>query len=1328
MSGLDAKVSVTAEIGGLRAAMRDGAKAVKELSSSLQKTAQDSTAMGSAIATGSAKSARELRKQRDSGKDVAANWEEMAGKATIAGGVMVAAAGVVINKAADFEAAMSDVAAATHEPEAAMRQLSDAALDAGARTVFSATESANAIEELAKAGVSTADILGGALDGSLDLAAAGSLGVADAAEIAATTLTQFNLSGQDMAHVADLLAAGAGKAQGDVQDLSQALKYVGTTASQLGISVEETTGTLALLASNGQLADRAGTGLRGVLMSLTSPSQQARKTMDELGMSFYDNEGKFIGLEGVAGQLHDRLGHLDAQTRDNALGQIFGNAQIETARILYKDGAQAVADWTAKVNDAGYAAETAALKQDNLKGDIEKLGGALDTLMIDSGSGLTGFLRILTQGATTLLDVLDKVPSPLLAATVGLVGLGGAALLVAPRVIAAKNAIGALGPTAVKGARGLAVGTGKLIAFTAAMTALNAVIDQDPPDVAGLSRSLEEFAATGKLAGDAAKLMGEDFEGFRDGVNYLFDPGMLWNAEKGITQIVSAFGMATNESNIKEQIQGIDDALASLAQRDMTQAASVFEKLKSEAMAAGASVDEVAEIFPKYTEAANASQSGGQTAANSIRSVGEAASKAGGDVDSFIKNLEAMIAPGMALSRSTNEQIAAIQGMSKAAQANGNSLNQMKEKGRANIDMFTGLIQTNLDVAAATAKVEAANGNAAGAVEVGSRKFAQLNAEMVTAAVKAGYSEKAINRLVKQITGSKPELGITAKDKTAPGVQKAKKNVNSVKQNRTPEIKAKDATGKAKASAQRNVNAPKQTKTPEIKAKDGTKKAASDARRNVNAVKQAAAAKLNASWMGQAAVNAAKNAIASIPSSKTTTLHTKQGKAGGGSVYRASGGSVWGSGTATSDSIDARLSNGEFVTRTWSADRHRRRLEYVNSTGEWPNRDEVPGFAKGGKVTLKQKLKHGASGKYGSAVKSAVKTYDKRVQTQKDRERDLKQVKDDRASHIAGVRQSISGGSVSIFDLNAYAQAQENTARAVEAQAQAQKDLADARRKANQATSPAERKAALLEMREAQQKYADSIQATADAKKAEAAAKPTKTNIIASAKGKAAQAQTFLTNIKKMQSLGFHPAIIRDVISKGLDEGSEWAAILATFSVADRNAYNAAWSSLDSASASIGTIDANLTPAVSTKAVTAAAKKVTTAKKATKAAKKVVAKAKPKAKKKALGGRIYGPGTETSDSIPIMASKNEYMVRAASAKPYLRQLEYLNRYGEWPQGFALGGLIGSASSVSSSATRVSQSPVYLTVQLDSRNLYQGLVDLCDKSGGTLPAIKVKVKS
>ncbi|MDO9439884.1 MAG: phage tail tape measure protein, partial [Beijerinckiaceae bacterium] len=340
----------------------------------------------------------EMEKARKKTKDLGDTLADEVGKNSasierLSGGMLAlgAAAGagvaLAVAKFADFDQAISSVQAATHESASTMGLLRQAALDAGADTVFSATEAANAIEELSKAGLSSADIMGGALTGSLDLASAGELGVARAAEISATALQQFKLDGSEASHVADVLAAGAGKAMGSVEDLANGLKFVGPVAESVGVSLDETVGTLALFAQQGIIGEQAGTSLRGVLSSLTSPSAEAASEIEKLGLRIFDSKGKFLGLENAAGELSAAYKGMDDASRLASMGVIFGRETITAATALYQAGAGGVKEWTDSVNDSGYAAETAAIRIDNLKGDVEQLGGALDTALIQTGSG-----------------------------------------------------------------------------------------------------------------------------------------------------------------------------------------------------------------------------------------------------------------------------------------------------------------------------------------------------------------------------------------------------------------------------------------------------------------------------------------------------------------------------------------------------------------------------------------------------------------------------------------------------------------------------------------------------------------------------------------------------------------------------------------------------------------------------------------------------------------------------------------------------------------------------------------------------------------------------
>lgn len=349
--------------------------------------------------------------------------------ATIAAVGMVAGFGLAVKASMDFDRQMSAVKANAGATAAELSQMRKAALEAGTSTAFSATQAAKAEEELAKAGVSAKDVIGGGLKGALDLASAGQLEVGESAEIAATAMTQFGLSGKDVPHIADLLSAAANKAQGSVHDLGFAMKMGGLVANQFGLSVEETTGTLAAYASQGLIGSDAGTSFKTMLLHLAAPTHKASGLMQELGINTYDASGKFIGITGLANQLQTKLGGLTEAQRNQALATIFGTDAIRGANILYKQGSAGIQSWIDKTNDAGNASRTAATKLDNLSGDLTKLKGAFTTALIGAGDGAKGPLRELVSNVTGVVNAFNSMPAAAQSATIWVAGITGAALL-----------------------------------------------------------------------------------------------------------------------------------------------------------------------------------------------------------------------------------------------------------------------------------------------------------------------------------------------------------------------------------------------------------------------------------------------------------------------------------------------------------------------------------------------------------------------------------------------------------------------------------------------------------------------------------------------------------------------------------------------------------------------------------------------------------------------------------------------------------------------------------------------------------------------------------
>lgn len=352
------------------------------------------------------------------------------GNLAIGAGVVVAAGIAMMVKAyMDFDKSMSAVQAATRATGGDLEALRNLAIKAGADTSFSAAQAADGITELAKAGVHVQDILNGGLAGALSLAAAGQMGVAESAELAATAMVTFGLKGDKIPHIADLLAAAAGKAQGSVHDMGEALKMSALVADSLGISIEDTTGTLAAFANAGLIGSDAGTSFKTMLMRLTPQSQEARDKMKELGFSAYDAGGQFIGMTALAQEMKDSFGNLDQESRNAALGIIFGADAVRAANILFKEGADGIKEWIDNVNAAGYAAAQASIMQDNLSGDIEKLGGSIDSVFIQSGSGANTVLRDLVQSFTELVNWIGTLDPEVLDVGVKFAAAGAAGLI-----------------------------------------------------------------------------------------------------------------------------------------------------------------------------------------------------------------------------------------------------------------------------------------------------------------------------------------------------------------------------------------------------------------------------------------------------------------------------------------------------------------------------------------------------------------------------------------------------------------------------------------------------------------------------------------------------------------------------------------------------------------------------------------------------------------------------------------------------------------------------------------------------------------------------------
>lgn len=358
-----------------------------------------------------------------------AAWDRVGKGMLLTGAAIGAGVVLAVKSYADFEQQLSNVRAVSGATAGEMSQLSDAALSAGQATKYSATQAAEAEAELAKLGVSTADILGGALTGSLNLAAAGNLNLADAATYAGQAMKIFNLNGRDVPHIADVLASGANRSAADVTDLAQALQQGGLVAAQTGLTLEDTVGVLAAFSDNALNGSDAGTSFKTMLQRLNPQSDKAKNLMDKLGLSAYDAGGNFIGITAYAGKLQGALKGMTAEQRNATLQIIFGQDAVRAANVLYKEGAEGIASYVRGVNDQGAAARVAAIQMDNLKGDLEQLRGSIETALIRGGKAGSDALRGMVEVATGAVNVFGQLPGPLQEGAVGFAALASATLL-----------------------------------------------------------------------------------------------------------------------------------------------------------------------------------------------------------------------------------------------------------------------------------------------------------------------------------------------------------------------------------------------------------------------------------------------------------------------------------------------------------------------------------------------------------------------------------------------------------------------------------------------------------------------------------------------------------------------------------------------------------------------------------------------------------------------------------------------------------------------------------------------------------------------------------
>ena len=492
----------------------------------------------------------------------------LAGKA-LAVGLGAATAGVIgfakssVEAGRNFDASMSQVAATMGKSVDEIQDLRAFAQEMGAKTAFSASEAADALNYMALAGYDAQTSMS-MLPNVLNLAAAGSMDLASASDMVTDTQSALGLSLDETSALVDKMAAAASKTNTSVSQLGSAFLTVGGTAKNLTGGTTEAAQALGLLADNGIKGSEGGTALRNVLLGLSSA--KFAESFGQMGVAVYDAEGKMRSLKDIFGDMNTAMEGMTVEQKTELISKAFNKVDLKSVNALLGTNAERWDEVAAAIDDSQGAAQKMADTQlDNLEGDLTIFGSALEGAQIALSDGLTPALREFVQWGTeklgTLTEYLQTEEFKTVASDVlngvrtGIEGVGNAIQFLAQN-----------GQTIVPVLTGLSIAfaafkTASIVsgAITALGAALPAIGATGAAAGAGLSATAAGETAAGTAAGAAAGNM------MRMGAAILMIGGGVALAALGIGLLAqSAIALADNGNGAALVMVGLGVGLAAL--------------------------------------------------------------------------------------------------------------------------------------------------------------------------------------------------------------------------------------------------------------------------------------------------------------------------------------------------------------------------------------------------------------------------------------------------------------------------------------------------------------------------------------------------------------------------------------------------------------------------------------------------------------------------------------------------------------------------------------------------------------------------------------------
>lgn len=489
-------------------------------------------------------------------KGLAATGKVLGAAAT----AVTALGGAAIKVGSDFEAGMSEVQAVSGASGEALEQLKEKAKEMGAKTKFSATESAEAMNYMAMAGWKTEEMLGG-IEGIMNLAAASGEDLATTSDIVTDALTAFGMSASDSTHFADILAAASSNANTNVDLMGETFKYVAPLAGSLGYSAEDTATAIGLMANAGIKGSQAGTALRSIMTRLAKPTKESQEAMDALGLSITDSSGKMKPLSEIVGDMREGFSGLTEDEKASYAAMLGGQEAMSGLLAIVNASDKDFEKLSGAINDCnGSAAEMAEIMQDNLQGQITILQSGLEGLGVSLYETMQDTAKDVVKEAQGMIQQLQDAFNE--GGFQDLVGAFGGVLAqivqriaeVAPMVIEAAISLITSFCDGLKSAPGIGESGASLI--TSLVTGL--------------------MSCVGKIWTTAIVLIGKLAEGIVAGV-----PQMVQAASMAITDIVECIVdwmpdiLQTGVDIIVALAEGIADALPTL----ITQAAVIVSDI-----------------------------------------------------------------------------------------------------------------------------------------------------------------------------------------------------------------------------------------------------------------------------------------------------------------------------------------------------------------------------------------------------------------------------------------------------------------------------------------------------------------------------------------------------------------------------------------------------------------------------------------------------------------------------------------------------------------------------------------------------------------------------